>query len=153
MLDEILSAKRGMAGPAGGAAVSPQKRQKMQPFSELDMLAGRQGGGGAAVFLGGGAGGPNGNSMAEMMQQHQQQLFASALAERQLAAGLGPSYMGMGGLFGQQSVAAGAGFRHPMGGGMPTGASSGGGGGEMNPLLLQQLAAERQFRADPRLWM
>lgn len=160
VIDELLSAKRGVAGASSllgggpaGVGGPPQKRQKLQGFSDFDMFSGRQHGGGAAAFLGGGNGGPNSAAMAEMMQQHQQQLFASALAERQLAAGLAPPFMGMGGFFGQPSVAAGASFRHAMGM-SPAGSGPGGGGaGDMNPLLLQQLAAERQLRSDPRLWM
>lgn len=175
VLDEILSAKRFAAnGAVSGAGAFPQKRQKLHAFSDFDILAGRHHNGGskeaaaAAAFFGcpggqhPGPNGPNGSTVGTMMQQ--QQLYASALAERQFAAGLTPPFMGMGGLMfgGGQPAASGAGLRghHPMmmphGGSAITGGGashSGSAPGEVNPLLLQQLAAARQFRSDPRFWM
>lgn len=117
------------------------KRQKLE-VSDMDLLATRRN---HALMGAGAALGPRNL----MHHRQEQQLFASALAERQLAAGLAPSFMGRMGLFGQHHhslVPGGAAFRYPM---IPAGLPT----AEMNPLLLHQLAAERQLRADPRFWM
>lgn len=141
MLEELLTAKHSLGNP--GFAGPMAKRQKVPPLSELELLAAQRNGALNPSMVQGNpflAGAPGVGFSANM----QQQLFASALAERQMAAaGLVGQQMGGMGLFGQHGSAAG--FRPSM---IPPPSA-----GEMNPLLLQQLAAERQMRADPRLWM
>lgn len=158
----VFSAKRGLVGissgqtppltsttTTGGQIV---KRQKLQPVSDLELLASRHH---HPAFMGpatgASAGGHTHAAMVPrnlMQHRHQQQLFASAIAERQFAAGMASPYMGRMGLFAphHSSSAVGAAFRHPM---IPSALP----GADMNPILLQQLAAERQLRADPRFWM
>ena len=117
------------------------KRPKLE-VSDLDLLATRRN----HAFMGAGA---TVGARSLIHHHHEQQLLASALAERQLAAGMAPPFMGRMGIFAPHHhslVPGGAAFRYPM---IPAGLPA----GEMNPLLLHQLAAERQFRADPRFWM
>lgn len=135
----------GDAATALGVNRGPDaKRQKLE-VSDLDLLATRRN----QAFMG--AGGAAVGPRNLIQQRHEQQLLATALAERQLAAGMAPPFMGRMGIFAPHHhplVPGGAAFRYPMiPAGLPPAA------GEMNPLLLHQLAAERQLRADPRFWM
>lgn len=100
---------------------------------------------------------PGSNLMMHQQQQQQhqqqQQFLASALAERQLAAGMaaGQPYGSMG-LYGNpmQNFATMRGQMQMM----PPRNGGPGPGGVMDPMLFQQLAAERQMRGgDPRFWM
>jgi hypothetical protein len=104
--------------------------------------------GGGQNFLGMPAHMIPGSNLMMQQQMQQQHLFASALAEhRQLAAGMaGHAFGGMG-------------F---YGGSGPTFASkqgpfqlvpSAGGSGGVDPLFLQQFAAERRMLGDSRFWM
>ncbi len=157
-LEELLSAKRAASGTSPGKIIPltgvngghTAKRQRLHHVSDLELFAARHGHG---PFMGPGVS-VVGNQQANigprnmLQHRHQQQLFASALAERQFAAGMASPYIGRMGLFAQPHPhsSMGAPFRHPM---IPPGLSS----GEVNPMLLQQIAAERQLRADPRYWM
>eukprot|EP00429_Kryptoperidinium_foliaceum_P087892 CAMPEP_0176184446 /NCGR_PEP_ID=MMETSP0121_2-20121125/821_1 /TAXON_ID=160619 /ORGANISM="Kryptoperidinium foliaceum, Strain CCMP 1326" /LENGTH=311 /DNA_ID=CAMNT_0017522825 /DNA_START=37 /DNA_END=969 /DNA_ORIENTATION=+ len=147
VMQELMSVKRngGMALPMGvmpGGGVPPNKRPKFQHLSDMELFAANNG-----------TSNSNFLAAASMMQQQQfqqqqqqQQLFAALAAERQFTAGFQPQYGGGMGFFGQG---------HPS---MMAYPGMSGGTGEMNPLLLQQMAAERQMRGgptgggDPRLW-
>ena len=126
------------------------KRQKLVP-QDTSLL---NGGGGPSFFRMPASMMTGGNLMMQQQlqqqqfqQQQQQQLLASALVEQQqLASGMaGQAYGGMGfyGNSGQHF----ANMRGQMQ--LPSNVGSGG----VDPIFLQQLAAERQMRGDPRFWM
>eukprot|EP00934_Nitzschia_sp_Nitz4_P008777 Nitzschia sp. Nitz4//scaffold17_size182527//76857//77714//NITZ4_001850-RA/size182527-processed-gene-0.51-mRNA-1//-1//CDS//3329539328//8767//frame0 len=138
MLEELLSAKRSL-GDDGFTGPLAKKQKVAQPMSELELLAAQRNNtlgsnmaAGNAFFMGS-------QGLSSSMQQ---QLLANALAERQMAAGLMGQQMGGMGLLGQQT----SGIRQSMIPGAPSPS-------DINPILLQRLAAERQLRADPRMWM
>ena len=139
-------------GFLGEMSAPLNKRPKLHHFSEMERFAARNSTPACPPFL-----------AASMIQHHQQQqqLLASALAERQLAAGLANPYGGMA-FWGGPPSWSGSRAHLPFSGILPGGNSgvppSAGAGVHMNPLL-QQLAAERQMRGasagggiDPRLW-
>ena len=168
MLHDLLSLKRGNMGVS--MEVNNAQTMGMQPYADeeggipdikrqklltQDMTV-LNGGGGQAFLRMPGSMMTGANLMMhqqqqlqqqQFQQQQQQQLFASALVEQQqLAAGMaGQAYGGMGfyGTSGQHI----ANMRGQMQ--LPSNLGSGG----VDPVLLQQFAAERQMRGDPRFWM
>lgn len=116
------------------------KRQKLQQIPNLELFAGPIS---SALNAAGLVQSRKilSNATPALSSTIQQQLYASALAERQLAAGLLPRLGGIGPPFGLSTP---SGFGSTM-----MAAAS----GDMNPILIQRLAAERQLRADPRFWM
>jgi hypothetical protein len=127
------------------------KRQKLVP-QEMSVL---NGGGGRSFFRMPASLMSGGNLMMQQqqqLQQHQfqqqqqhQQLLASALVEQQQLGMAGQAYGGMG--FYSNS---GEHFANMLGQmQLPSNVGSGG----VDPIFLQQFAAERQMRGDPRFWM